>query len=287
MLTQEVISMLWCPTCQDGGLRPSDTTSPRGQMNEGELLCGSCDNSYPVRHGVPALLPHGSLATEEWKLWREHLDKFQARREDRIRNPDRKVSRWAKASRPQQPFAEFTGIMEGALLDVGCGPGKFRFNFDEESVSYVGMDPIALADVSEFPFIRGLAEYIPFQNDAFTDVVVLAALDHFRDRDGFFREARRVIRPGGKLHILQSVHEVRGPVSAIKVAGHKIKDALEDRTTRDRNPDAPKHLEEFTTGSLLDLAKRYFEVTSVERYSSRWYSPVKMFLSMTPKASHE
>lgn len=286
MVNQQVVSLLQCPTCQAGTLSSSDPGLLDGRMDTGELVCARCARSYPVRHGVPALLPHDSLATEDWKLWREHLAKFQARREDRIYNPNRKVSRWAKKSRPQQSFAGFIGITEGTLLDVGCGPGKFRLNFDEQQLLYVGLDPIALPDVSDFPFIRGLAEYVPFQDDTFTDVVVLAALDHFRDREGFFSEARRVLIPTGKLHVLQSVHEIRGPVSAIKVIGHKVKDAVEDRVTRDRNLHAPKHLAEFGTASLLALAGKYFDIVAIEKYSPLWYSPVKMFLSMTPKLSH-
>ena len=283
MLTSELISTLWCPTCTNGALRPDDELDADHHFDQGELICETCDSSYPVRNGIPALLPHGSLTTDEWELWRKHLEKFQARRQDRIQHPDRKVTRWAKPSKPQRPFASFTGIAEGKVLDIGCGPGKFRFNFDDEKVHYVGLDPITLDGVDGFPFVRGLAEYIPFQDNTFTDVVVLAALDHFRDRDKFFCEASRVLIPQGKLHILQSVHEIRGIISAVKVVAHELKDAIEDRVTEDKGQDVPKHLAEFTKTSLLDLAQRYFDVVATENYSARWYSPEKMFLSLAPK----
>jgi ubiquinone/menaquinone biosynthesis C-methylase UbiE len=123
---------------------------------------------------------------------------------------------------------------------------------------------------------------MPFRNDTFTDIVVLAALDHFRNLPRFLDEARRVLCDGGRLHVMQSVHEVRGPVSAIKVAVHKVKDALEDGVSS-HGPAVPKHLGEFTNESLLARLGDAFDVASSERYSATWYSPDKLFLSLTPK----
>ena len=141
-----------------------------------------------------------------------------------------------------------------------------------------------LPEVSEFPFAQGLAERIPFKDGTFTDIVVVSALDHFRDPEGFFTEARRVLGPGGRLHIMQSVHEVRGPISAVKVIGHKIKDALEERRTVELGAEVPKHLAEYTTRSLLERACEEFDVESIDEHAAAWYSPTKLFLSFTPKA---
>ena len=171
------------------------------------------------------------------------------------------------------------------MLDVGCGPGKFRLNFDERRVQYVGLDPIVLPELGDFPFVRGLAEYLPFDDGVFTDVVVLAALDHFRDTGRFFREAARVLGRDGRLHILQSVHEVHGPVSAIKVLGHKVKDAIEDWNTSDHGSDVPKHLSEFTRRSLIEVAGSSFELERDEQFSATWYSPTKLFMTLKPKGA--
>lgn len=285
MVTRQLVSMLWCPTCEASGLTSFAEIANDAPFEEGELRCRECEATYPVRLGVPDLVPEAHLTSGEWALWKDHLEKFQARREERIANPGRAVTRLATRSRPQPPFAEFTGIREGTVLDVGCGPGKFRHHFDPDRVRYVGLDPIVLPEVSEFPFVRALAEYVPFRPGTFTDIVVLAALDHFRDVDRFLEEARRVLRAEGRLHILQSVHEVRGPVSAVKVMAHKVKDSLEDRSTtaRGRGRDVPKHLEEFTNRSLIDRLGAAFDLVATEEYSATWYSPVKRFLTLAPK----
>jgi len=284
MITPELLYMLACPKCQTGALRPTAYTADTGAPTD-ELRCDGCETHFPIHSGFPILIPQDALTGAEWVEWQKHLDKFQARRMARVQSPDDTVNRLADRSQPQPSFARFTGIEEGAVLDIGCGPGKFRRHFDRKRVTYVGLDPIDLPEASTFPFVQGVAEYLPFQSDSFTDVVVLAALDHFRDLDRFLGEARRVLGPKGRLHILQSVHEVRGPVSAVKVLAHKLKDSLEDRRTTGHDRTVPKHLGEYTSRSLIDRFAGEFELLSVERYSAAWYSPVKLFLSFAPRAA--
>jgi ubiquinone/menaquinone biosynthesis C-methylase UbiE len=245
-----------------------------------ELRCTSCDTAFPIRFGHPILIPAGALTGPEWELWQSHLEKFQARRDARVRKPEHPINRLARKSRPHSGFAEFIGIEDGVVLDLGCGPGNFRTVFDADRVHYVGLDPLALPEVGDFDFVQGVAEYLPFKAGTFTDIVVLAALDHFRHLDRFFEEADRVLGPAGHLHILQSVHEVHGPVSAVKVMAHRVKDSWEDGVTASSGRDVPKHIAEFTRDSLVaKLNEGGFESVASETYSATWYSPVKLFMS--------
>jgi ubiquinone/menaquinone biosynthesis C-methylase UbiE/uncharacterized protein YbaR (Trm112 family) len=285
MITSDLLSLLRCPSCH-GDLAVEDESAriePAKGARERVLRCVSCESAYPTRRGFPMLFPAGTLHRPEWVEWNDHLEKLQARRESRMHNPDRAINRIAGVSHPQPSFAHFVEIERGSVLDVGCGPGKFRFQLPED-VRYVGLDPIALPDVGEFPFVQGLAEYLPFRDNSFTDVVVLAALDHFRDVDRFFEEARRVLVANGRLHVMQSVHEVRGPVSAIRVMAHKLKDALEDRVSPHHGSDVPKHLSEFTSRALVDRTSATFDVASSQSYSAAWYSPEKRFFTFTAKS---
>lgn len=283
MLTPKLLSMLWCPSCQAGALEAVGEPDRVGSPQEGELRCGACHVSFPIHFGFPMLIPESSLTGDEWAVWRSHLEKLQARRASRIENRGETINRLSKKSKPQRPFAKFVGIESGTVLDIGCGPGKFRRNFDLDRVHYVGLDPMTLPEVSDFDFVQGVAEFIPFRESTFTDIVVLAALDHFRDLDRFLVEARRVLEPGGRLHVMQSVHEVRGPISAIKVLAHEVKDAWEEQISDAHGPDVPKHLDEFTTKSLIDRLSGAFDVERIERYSPTWYSPVKVFSSFVPR----
>lgn len=284
MLDQELLSILCCPTCQAGALLPTPSGTGDGATAD-ELRCEECETIYPIHYGFPILIPQDSLTGAEWAEWREHLEKFQARRLARIEKPDEAINRLAEKSQPQPRFAKFTGIERGRVLDIGCGPGKFRHHFDTARVKYVGLDPMTLPEVSDFPFVQGVAEYLPFQPNSFTDVVVLAALDHFRDLERFVAETRRILTSDGRLHILQSVHEVHGPVSAVKVLAHKVKDSFEDRLTNEFDRSVPKHLTEFTSRSLVERFRADFDLVSTEEYSATWYSPVKLFLSFAPKGA--
>ena len=47
--------------------------------------------------------------------------------------------------------------------------------------------------------VRGRSEHAPWRNASFDRIVCVNALTHFSDRDRFFIEARRLLRPGGGL----------------------------------------------------------------------------------------
>jgi uncharacterized protein YbaR (Trm112 family) len=50
----ELLQLLACPVCQDGELLGMDE-----QPVDGVLRCSRCHASYPVRGGIPILLPPG------------------------------------------------------------------------------------------------------------------------------------------------------------------------------------------------------------------------------------
>ena len=282
MLTSDVIDRLGCPQCREGRLGIEVRQQNDQAITEGELACEKCSARYPVHLGVPDLIPHSLLTTEQWKLWRDHLQRFEERRNIRRGKSPEQVKASVKRTGIMAAFARFTGIDQGAVLDVGCGPGKFRHHLDENRVRYIGLDPVTLPHVEAFPYVRALAEYIPFQDGTFSHVVVLAAMDHFENIEGFLREASRVLRPDGRLHLLQTVHEVRGPVSLVKAAAHAAKDLWEDWITP-VNSHAPKHLTDFKRSSLRKTLAIHYDILAEDDYSRRWYHPSALFLTMRPK----
>jgi ubiquinone/menaquinone biosynthesis C-methylase UbiE/uncharacterized protein YbaR (Trm112 family) len=282
MLTTEMLADMCCPACPDQELHAQIWQQDGIHILEGELRCQATGETFPVHSGIPSLLPTGVLTDPAWRTWEDHLAGFQARRDWRVKNPDQTLTRWGEKSKPHSRFARFTGIGEGKVLDVGCGPGKLRAYFGN-SVVYYGLDPIVLPEVDGFPFVQALSEYMPFKSQTFSHVVVSAALDHFKDLEAFFREALRVLTPNGQLHLVQSVHELRSPLAAAKMLGHWLKDTLEDRRTKTKNSAAPKHVTEFTTSSLHETMTKHFVVAALDQYSFRWYSPTKLLVTLTPR----
>jgi SAM-dependent methyltransferase len=287
MLRRSTIALMQCPSCREGPLRVranAGDDEPVGDLvSDGTLCCDACGATYDVTSGIPSLLPRDALGGEQWDLWKRHLDGFQARRELPGRERGSVLQRATVETRGLfTTFARFTSIQRGRVLDIGCGPGTLRAHLGE-AVEYHGIDPIPLPTSSEFDYAQAIAEFIPFNDTTFDHVVAISALDHFRDVDVAFSEIARVLQPGGQLHLVQSIHDVRGPLTGIKYVTHWAKDATETRATRGRTGDAPKHISEFTRRSLRDAVSERFRIENETTYSKRWYSPQNLFLTLTTR----
>jgi demethylmenaquinone methyltransferase/2-methoxy-6-polyprenyl-1,4-benzoquinol methylase len=97
------------------------------------------------------------------------------------------------------------------LLDVACGTGLVAV---AAAKILGGADSIACLDPSEgmlavartkldARFVVGRAERIPFPDASFDFLTMGYALRHVTSLEAAFREYRRVLRPGGKLLILE------------------------------------------------------------------------------------
>ena len=161
--------------------------------------------------------------------------------------------------------------------------GMSDFFFDNPDVAYYGIDPIPLPETQDFYYVCGVAEYIPFKNSTFSDLIVLSSLDHFLKLDTFFQEVCRVLKPDGRFHIIQSIHEITGLKSGVKMLTHVVKDQLESTATTVKNKEAPKHIVEFSKKSISKTLNQHFDIVAEEEYSPKWYSPIKLFMSMRPK----
>jgi ubiquinone/menaquinone biosynthesis C-methylase UbiE/uncharacterized protein YbaR (Trm112 family) len=284
MITTQMVADLVCPRSPGNPLDLSVTEQRGDRIIEGRLKCSACGTTHEIRSGVADLVPGDVVSDSNWREWNEHLAGFAARRGWRHEHPDRFSSKITNRSGSlQKAFAEFVNIESGTVLDVGCGPGNFRKHLGPE-VAYYGIDPLPLIETENIPSVRAIAEYLPFRDAMFTDIVVMAALDHFQDVEAFCREAVRVLVAGGRLHIVQSIHEIRGPITAVKFAAHEIKDFLETRQTRAESRAAPKHMGEYDRKSLRETLDKWFKLTSEERFSKRWYSPENLFLTLTARS---
>jgi demethylmenaquinone methyltransferase/2-methoxy-6-polyprenyl-1,4-benzoquinol methylase len=106
------------------------------------------------------------------------------------------------------------------LLDVACGTGLVAV----ESAKILGtaanitcLDPsegmLAVARSKlDARFVQGRAEALPFADNSFDFLTMGYALRHVTDLETAFREYRRVLKPGGKLLILE-VTKPTGTVS--------------------------------------------------------------------------
>jgi len=94
-----------------------------------------------------------------------------------------------------------------ALLDVGCGSGLFCEIAASQGASAMGLDASsAMLDLARrrtprASFFEGEMEELPFVEKTFDVVTALNSLQHVTSPLGALMEARRVLKPGGKLVI--------------------------------------------------------------------------------------
>jgi SAM-dependent methyltransferase len=96
-------------------------------------------------------------------------------------------------------FATAMAAPDLSVLDFGCGDEPYGPLFVDRGVHYRGADFGSSADFSVDEKGRMNAP-----DAAFDAVVSFQVLEHVRDLDTYFSEARRVLRPGGRL--LLSTH---------------------------------------------------------------------------------
>jgi demethylmenaquinone methyltransferase/2-methoxy-6-polyprenyl-1,4-benzoquinol methylase len=110
------------------------------------------------------------------------------------------------------------------ILDLGCGTGDLCRDAAARGAQLVGLDPaarmLALARrrSADCEFVRAHGETLPFGNESFDAILTGFALRNFSDVDAVLVECARVLRPGGKLVVL----EVDVPASRVLRAGFDV-----------------------------------------------------------------
>jgi demethylmenaquinone methyltransferase/2-methoxy-6-polyprenyl-1,4-benzoquinol methylase len=107
------------------------------------------------------------------------------------------------------------GLQSGdRLLDLATGTGVVALAAAEVTSAIVGADPsigMLTAGRESFARVQATAEALPFDDASFDFISIGFAMRHFADLHAAFRECRRVLRPGGRLLVM----EITAPQSRI------------------------------------------------------------------------
>lgn len=99
-----------------------------------------------------------------------------------------------------------------SLVDVGCGPGTAVRRAARLGTTAVGVDPapvmLRVARLLTRPsagvrYANGTAEALPLADRSVSVLWTIASVHHWADIDAALREARRVLKPGGRLVALE------------------------------------------------------------------------------------
>ena len=114
------------------------------------------------------------------------------------------------------------GLPAGArVLDLACGTGDFLRNLAAAGLAPLGMDlswGMLRANGTGLPLAQADGAALPVAAASVDGVTCGYALRNFTDLPGVFRELGRVVRPGGRISLL----EVAEPDHGLLLAGHRI-----------------------------------------------------------------
>jgi demethylmenaquinone methyltransferase/2-methoxy-6-polyprenyl-1,4-benzoquinol methylase len=113
-------------------------------------------------------------------------------------------------------------LPEGArVLDLACGTGDLSRLGSQRGYRMAGADLSAGmlgANAAPAPVFEADARHLPLADGTFDGVVCGYALRNFSDLPGALAEAARILRPGGRLAVL----EVDAPASRLLRAGYDV-----------------------------------------------------------------
>ncbi len=135
----------------------------------------------------------------------DHFDRV-AGRYDELNAP-------AEATPLHEALAREGALAGAEVLEIGCGTGAhLRALAERYGCTVTGVDPsrAMLAEAAHrlpaTALHEGVAERLPFADETF-DAAFMVRVVHLVDRPRAFAEARRVLRPGGRLLVVTPDHE--------------------------------------------------------------------------------
>lgn len=121
-----------------------------------------------------------------------------------------RVLSFGSGHRYRREAVKRVGLERGMkLLDLASGTGgvaRAAAQVTGDPHSIVGMDPsigMLRSGRTESAKVQAPAEALPFASETFDRITIGFAMRHFSDLSIVFRECHRVLRPGGKLLILE------------------------------------------------------------------------------------
>ncbi len=182
-------------------------------------VAAAIDAGRPARN-PPMSAPHPPL-TRHYARDEDRHD-FVMRLFERTAPHYDRINRWLSLGfgRLYRRFAlQRSGLRPGlTVLDVATGTGlvaRAALDITRDPAAVVGVDPCAamLAEARRavpIRLVRGLAERLPFRDGRFDLVTMGYALRHVPDLEVAFGEYHRVLRPGGRVLLLEISRPPRG-----------------------------------------------------------------------------
>ena len=248
-MRESLLKSLRCPGCGNNSLSLHRGAVNQIEIRSGRIACGHCSAEYKIEDGIIDFLNNANenvirerIAMDEdeyitdesgnkYRITVETINKFK---DKFLSLPEGDGSYFFKSGGSFQSTAEASGRFYSALsdlhltgkeriLEIGACFSYASFKFAKKGCSVVALDISNYLKVSDF-FIKEAyfdrmfsdMHYMPFVDNTFDIVFGSAVLHHSKNLKNAFSEILRVLKPGGRLvlineaarGVLEKVHTV-------------------------------------------------------------------------------
>lgn len=196
-MRSEALNFLACPNC-GGSLSARPTDEDGGHIMAGDLVCAGCGSKFPIRNGVPVLLPGdvdkvktetAARFAEEWTRWSDLRDYYE-----------QEFFAWVAPL----TAADFEGQV---VFEGGCGKGRHT-----AIVASHGAKAVVAIDLGQSAFVAfAHTRHLPNAHVVIGDLLrppvrpifdlafSVGVLHHLPDPAAGFRSLSSCVRDGGRV----------------------------------------------------------------------------------------
>lgn len=198
-MRREHLPLLACPDCH-GPLVLRPTASGDGdRVLAGSLTCAACACEYPIVRGVPRFVSSANYAQGFGFQWARH--------------PRLQFDSCSGVSASTERFFRQTGwprdLIGEAILEIGCGAGRFTETAAATGATVVSLDYSEAADVNHtnhghLPNVlvaQADIYRLPVPRAAFDRLFCFGVLQHTPDPERAFLALPSCLKPGGSLAV--------------------------------------------------------------------------------------
>lgn len=253
MIIRDLQNLLRCPICMvANSFAFEDNNEPDNAR--GSFICNGCRHKFTFQNGILDLLSidFSYLKNQAWRSKLALHQKWWTGERLKLKHgiAGRK---WSPSTTLIKKYLSLNSIDTGRnriALDVGCGSGERYKNFYK--MTYIGIDPLALKQSYPFPFLKGIAEILPFVDNSIDVITAIESIDHFIDPKCSIKEMLRCLAPGGSLFIFVGDFAIKNEVY---IDRQRLFTITEDDV----------HTYNYSTDYFREKLVNYFEAFEVDR----------------------
>ena len=200
----QLLEILACPRCGGTLSCASRESGEDGDVQAGDLECGSCRAVYPIKDGIPRFIAQDNYASSFGYQW----NRFKLEQIDSANG----------TGLSEQRFYSETGwspewLRGKWVLDAGCGAGRFLDVATKSGAEVVGVDISSAIDAAKanlagrknVHFVQASIFDLPFRAGAFDACYSIGVIQHTPEPQAALRALPKVLKPGG--HIAVTIYE--------------------------------------------------------------------------------